>query len=101
MCLVRTSEDFAHSMLTLSEARNVTYKASWPRAACSKCGRGQEDRGGLQQFVAGPRGDQEMVKAHLTLRHWNLADDDPSLADLDCRLIEAARRQVNLLQLSA
>jgi len=97
--LVRRTEDFAHSMIMLSEARNVTYK--------SFVTPGQTLRLSIDAKEIGPRssrfvgigqcGQKDVVKAHWKLRHFNLADDDPSQESLDQRLIASAREQLALL----
>ena len=41
--------------------------------------------------------DGEMVKARLTLRHYNLADGNAALAETDAEIIEKMRSQFALL----
>lgn len=103
MCLVRATEDFAHSVLVLAEARNITYKSFVaPGRVLEVAVEAKRIDADSSQFAGvGRCGDQEMVKAHWTLRHLNLADRDPALADLDQRLVASARRQMGLLQKSA
>ena len=98
--LVRVTEDFAHSLVVLSEARNVTYKSFVsPGQTLEVTVEAKDIQPAASRFVGTGRcGDTEMIKAHWSLRHFNLADEDPSLADLDRRLIEAARRQMGLLR---
>lgn len=97
--LVRETEGFAHSMLLLAEAKNVTYKSFVsPGQTLEVSVEAKAIEAVTSRFVGTGRcGDTEMIKAHWSLRHYNLADDDPTLADLDRRLIEAARRQMGLL----
>lgn len=101
MALVRASEDFAHSVLVLAEARNVTYKSFVaPGRVLEVQVQAKRIEATSSQFTGvGRCGDVEMVKAHWTLRHWNLADNDPEMADLDRKLVESARRQMSLLQI--
>ncbi len=103
MCLVRATEDFAHSMLVLAEAKNVTYKSfvAPGRVLEVQVAAKRIDADSSQFTGVGRCGDQEMVKAHWTLRHWNLADRDPEMADLDQKLISSARKQMSLLQTTA
>jgi len=98
--LVRKTEDFAHSMVLLAEAKNVTYKSFVsPGQTLEVTVEAKDIQPAASRFVGTGRcGDTEMIKAHWSLRHFNLADEDPSLADLDRRLIEAARRQMGLLR---
>jgi 3-hydroxyacyl-[acyl-carrier-protein] dehydratase len=98
--LVRATEDYAHSMLLLAEARNVTYKNFvTPGQTLEVSVEAKSIEPDTSKFVGlGHCGQTEMVKAHWTLRHFNLADEDPTLADLDQRLISSARQQMALLQ---
>jgi 3-hydroxyacyl-[acyl-carrier-protein] dehydratase len=98
--LVRATEDFAHSMILMSEARNVTYKSFVsPGQTLEVAVEAKAIENQTSRFVGlGRCGQTEMVKAHWTLRHYNLADEEPALADMDERLIKAARLQFNLLR---
>ncbi len=100
MHLVRATEDFAHSLLVLGEAKNVTYKSFVaPGRILEVSVQAKKIEPQVSQFVGTGRcGDREMVKAHWSLRHLNLADDDPALADLDQKLIASARKQMDLLR---
>ncbi len=100
MHLVRASEDFAHSLLVLGEARNVTYKSFVaPGRVLEVSVQAKKIERDVSQFVGvGRCGDQEMVKAHWSLRHLNLADSDPALAEIDQKLIASARQQMSLLR---
>jgi len=85
--LVRVSLDFAPGLVLLKEARNVTYKSFLAPGQVlrieSVC---QELAPAQSQFSAvGQVEGREVVKGRLTLRHLNLADTDPSLADIDAR----------------
>ena len=98
--LVRETEGFAHSMLLLMEAKNVTYKSFVsPGQTLEVTVEAKAIEPGSSRFVGTGRcGETEMIKAHWSLRHFNLADEDSTLADLDRRLVEAARRQMGLLR---
>lgn len=100
MHLVRATEDFAHSLLVLGEAKNVTYKSFVaPGRVLEVSVEAKKIEPSVSQFVGvGRCGDQEMVKAHWSLRHVNLADSDSSLAEIDQKLIASAREQMKLLQ---
>jgi len=100
MCLVRATEDFAHSVLVLEEAKNVTYKSFVaPGRVLEVAVQAKKIERHTSQFVGvGKCGDEEMVKAHWTLRHLNLAESDPGLADLDRQLIATAKQQLSLLR---
>ena len=100
MHLVRVSEDFAHSILVLGEAKNVTYKSFVaPGRVLEVQVEAKKIDADSSQFVGvGRCGDQEMVKAHWTLRHLNLADSDAGMAEIDRKLVASARQQLSLLQ---
>lgn len=98
--LVRATEDYAHSMLLLAEAKNVTYKSFVsPGQVFQLSVEAKEIGSAASRFVGvGRCGDTEMVKAHWSLRHFNLADEDPAMASLDQKLIASARQQMTLLR---
>ena len=97
--LVWSSEDFAHSLILLREAKNVTYKSFVTpgetlrvEVKCRRLTRGESDFAGT-----GYCKEREVVKARFSLAHWNLADTSPELAHVDRRLREAARSHWALL----
>ncbi|MBN1491898.1 MAG: beta-hydroxyacyl-ACP dehydratase, partial [Phycisphaerae bacterium] len=77
--LVRTSEDYAHSVIVLAEARNVTYKSFVsPGRVLELDVKARRIDADTSEFEGlGRSGDEEMVKGRWTLRHSNLADRDP------------------------
>ncbi len=97
--LVRATTDFSTSLVTLEEAKNVTYKSFVAPGRTLELRidavriepRGSEFRG------VGVCGEREMVKAQMRLRHANLAERDSSLAELDRTLVREARRLFALL----
>jgi 3-hydroxyacyl-[acyl-carrier-protein] dehydratase len=98
-CLVRKTEDFAHSMLVLAEAKNVIYKSFVsPGQLFELSVEAKKIEPDSSQFVGSGRcGRTEMVKARWSLRHFNLADEDPSKEELDRKLIATARQRMDLL----
>ncbi len=98
--LVRATEDYAHSLLLLAEAKNVTYKSFVsPGQVFEVAVHAKEIGPQLSRFVGvGRCGETEMVKAHWSLRHANLADQDPAMKGIDERLIASARQQMDLLR---
>lgn len=97
--LVRATEDFAHSLLLLSAARNVTYKSFVSpgriltmEVACRSLLADRSEWDGR-----GRCGEQEMVKARIELKHLNLADGDPAKQAVDRELVAQARSQFALL----
>jgi 3-hydroxyacyl-[acyl-carrier-protein] dehydratase len=97
--LVRVTEDFAHSMIVLEEARNVNYKSFVaPGQTLEVTAEAVSIGATSSEFKAtGRRGDVEVVKARLKLRHYNLADADGSMAEVDQRLVREARKRFELL----
>ncbi|MFO0973013.1 MAG: 3-hydroxyacyl-ACP dehydratase FabZ family protein [Phycisphaerae bacterium] len=98
--LARVSTDFSASLVTLAEARNVTYKSfvAPGRVLELRVDAVRIEPGGSEFRGVGVCGDREMVKAQLRLRHGNLAEKDKALAELDATLIDQARRQFELLR---
>lgn len=99
--LVRASEDFAHSLVVLGEARNVTYKSFVsPGRVLELDVKARKIEAQASEFEGQGRcGDEEMVKARWTLMHRNLADRDPALADVDREVVERLKHQYRLLSL--
>ncbi|HOB73887.1 MAG TPA: 3-hydroxyacyl-ACP dehydratase FabZ family protein [Phycisphaerae bacterium] len=98
--LVRATEDFAHSMLLLADAKNVTYKSFVSPGQVLELTVEAKEIGptGSRFTGTGRCGATEMVKAHWSLRHFNLADEDPRMGPMDEKLIVHARQQMALLR---
>ncbi len=101
--LVRQHEDFAHSLVLLKEAKNVTYRSFVKpghllrvEASCR-----QLAPDGSEFTGTGRCDDTEVVKARFALRHLRLADRDPRMAETDARLVAAARERWALIAGSA
>ena len=97
--LVHASQDFAHSMVVLKEARNVTYKSFVSPGQVltieSKCKEMTNDR---SVFAAAAHVDgRQMVKDGLILRHFNLADREAALASVDGDIRKQLRARFALL----
>lgn len=97
--LVRVTEDFAHSMVVLDEARNVSYKSFVaPGNSLHVVIEAMRIDERESEFKASGSNDAgEVVKARLKLRHYNLAEDNPALATVDAGLLEDARRKFALV----
>ncbi len=97
--LVRATQDFAHSMVVLEEAKNINYKSFVSPGKTLEVTVEAVEIGEHQSDfkAAGRSGDEEMVKARLRLRHYNLSDANASMADIDEKLIEGAKRTFELL----
>lgn len=98
--LVRETENYAHSLLLLAEAKNVTYKSFVsPGQVLEVAVEAKAIEADTSRFVGTGRcGETEMVKAHWSLKHVNLADEDAGLETLDHKLIASARQQMALLR---
>ena len=97
--LVRASQDFAHSMVVLEEAKNVNYKSFVaPGRTLEVSAEAVEISERWSEFkTLGRSGDQEMVKARIRLRHYNLADTNAAMSEVDDRLIADIRKRFELL----
>ncbi len=91
--LVRTTEDFAHSMILLEQARNVKY-----RSFLSPGGRieyrvtARDIEENLSSFIGeGTADGQPILEARFALRHFNLSDRNRGLAAVDAEVVRALR----------
>lgn len=97
--LVREKQDFAKSMVLLQRVRNVKYKSfAAPGMQIQynvKVKKIDED---TSSFVgSGICGDEPIVEAKIDLRHFNLADKDPSRAKTDKIVVESLKNRYKLL----
>jgi 3-hydroxyacyl-[acyl-carrier-protein] dehydratase len=97
--LVRLSENYAHSMISLQEARSVKFTDFVSPGQTLRMTVEQLKReDSLVSFKF--QGDVEgrvCVSGRLTLECWNLSDDNPELAGLDERMISHQRKIHGLL----
>lgn len=98
--LVRETENFSHSMILLEQARNVKYKSF-----LAPGGRIEYELEAKEINPAGSRfkgvgysGDETIIKAGFSLRHFNLADDNPAMSQIDQKVIENLRKRWKLLK---
>ena len=98
--LVRESENFAHSMILLEQARNVKYKSFLaPGAQIEYTVDAKTIEENVSSFVGvGVSQGQRIVEARLGLRHFNLADDNSAMAAVDARVIENLKERWKLLK---
>lgn len=97
--LVRATEDFAHSLVLLTGAKNVNYKSFITPGGVLRmevdCKRMEANQ---SEFVGkGFCEDREMVKARIVLNHVNLADEKPALEAVDRELVAQTRAQFALI----
>jgi len=97
--LVRVTQDYSHSMVVLEEAKNINYKSFVaPGRTLEVTAEALEIGAASSEFKTfGRCGEEEIVKARLKLRHYNLADRDPQWAETDDRLVADLRRRFELL----
>ena len=96
--LVRVTNDFQQSVITLSEARNVKYKSFVKPGkvlTMSLEAKSIEADGSSFKGVVTVDG-QPMMEAKLKLKHYNLADKDASLAPADKRIITEMKNRARL-----
>jgi 3-hydroxyacyl-[acyl-carrier-protein] dehydratase len=94
--LVRVTDDFAHSIVTLREARNVKY-ARFVRPGESLVMVAELKKRSDQTAtfdVQGTVDDALAVSAKLTLEHYNLADRRPTMAQTDVEVKARLREQL-------
>lgn len=93
--LVHATHDFRHSLVLLHEAKNVTYRSFVaPGDVLDLEVTARSIDAGRSTFTGvGRCGDEDAVKARLTLIHENLADGDTRLTDRDARMIARNREQ--------
>jgi len=97
--LVRNKSHFAQSMVLLENARNARYKsfaAPGMQIRYTVTAKAIEENASSFSGV-GVCGDEEIVAAQFTLRHFNLADENPKMAHVDGQVIEAMKARWNLL----
>ena len=98
--LVRLTENFAHSMLLLEQARNVKYKSFVaPGAAIEYTVQAGDIEENVSSFTGFGRSQGEIIiEARFGLRHFNLADGNPAMAAVDAQVIENMKKRCKLLR---
>lgn len=97
--LVRRTQNYSNSMVLLEQAKNVKYKSF---AAPGMQIRYTVDARAIEDNVSsfkgvGICGDEHIVEAKLTLRHFNLAENDPKMAMVDGKVIDSMKQRWGLL----
>jgi 3-hydroxyacyl-[acyl-carrier-protein] dehydratase len=98
--LVRLTENFAHSMILLEQARNVKYKSFLAPGSqveyTVKAGTIEEN---VSSFAgAGVSKGELIVEARFALKHFNLADKNSAMAAIDAQVIESLKKRWELLK---
>ena len=98
--LVREAENFAHSMLLLEQARNVKYKSFLaPGAQIEYTVQAKTIEENVSSFLGfGLSNGERIIEAKFGLRHFNLADEDSTMAAADARIIENMKKRWKLLK---
>jgi 3-hydroxyacyl-[acyl-carrier-protein] dehydratase len=99
--LVRASENFAHSMVLLEQARNVKYKSFLaPGGKIVYTVEAKTIEENVSSFVGtGVCDGETIVEAKFSLRHFNLADENNKMAGNDGKVIESLKKRWELLNL--
>ncbi len=97
--LIRASEDFAHSVVTLKEARNVKYgNFVEPGQTLVVTAEiiGQDERT-TKLKAQGTVDGQATVSARLTLERYNLEHENPSRREADAVVVQRLREMFSQL----
>jgi 3-hydroxyacyl-[acyl-carrier-protein] dehydratase len=97
--LVRKTEDFAHSMVLLEQARNVKYKSFLaPGSQIEYTVEARLIEDNVSSFSGrGVSEEQTIVEARFGLRHFNLVERNPIWAGVDAQVIENMKSRFRLL----
>jgi 3-hydroxyacyl-[acyl-carrier-protein] dehydratase len=97
--LVRKTQDFAHSMVLLEQARNVKYRSFLsPGSQIQYTVEAKTIEEKVSSFTGrGVADGQEIVEARFGLRHFNLSERNPAMAEVDARVIQQLKNRYNLL----
>jgi 3-hydroxyacyl-[acyl-carrier-protein] dehydratase len=98
--LTRDTQNFQYSMVLLESAKNVKYKSfAAPGMKIEYNIEAKTIAENISSFTGvGSCGDENIVEAKLSLRHFNLADENPKLAANDAKIIESLKQRWNLLR---
>ena len=98
--LVRLTENFAHSMILLEQARNVKYKSFLaPGSQIEYTVKAKTIEENVSSFAgSGISRGELIVEARFALKHFNLADEDSAMAAVDAQVIESLKKRWELLR---
>jgi len=98
--LVRATENFAHSMVLLEEAKNVKYKSFLaPGAQIEYAVEAKTIEENISSFTGtGISNGEQIVEARFGLRHFNLADKDSTMAAVDAKIVGEMKKRWELLK---
>ncbi len=97
--LVRESENFTHSMVLLEQARNVKYKSFLaPGEQIEYTVQVKTIEENISSFIGFGQSDgKKIIEARFALRHFNLAEEDPTMVSVDAKVIENMKKRFTLL----
>jgi len=97
--LLRLSEDYAHSIICLKEAKNIKYADFVPPGHTLEVTVSivKQDERLATMKVAGRVGDRQTLSGRLVLERYNLADRDPQQRAVDQQLKQYFRRVEQVL----
>jgi len=97
--LLRLSEDFAHSVICLKEAKNIKYADFVPPGytLTVTVSMVREDARLATFKVTGGIGDRTTLSGRLVLERYNLVDRDPARREIDDELKQYFRRVAKIL----
>jgi 3-hydroxyacyl-[acyl-carrier-protein] dehydratase len=98
--LVRQTENFAHSMILLEQARNVKYKSFLaPGSQIEYTVKAKTIEENVSSFTGSgiSQGDL-IVGARFALKHFNLADGNSAMAATDAQVVENLKKRWELLR---
>jgi len=98
--LVRMTENFAHSMVLLEEAKNVKYKSFLaPGMQIEYTVEVKTIQENVSSFTGiGVSNNEQIVEARFGLKHFNLAQRDSGLAIVDAKIISEMKKRLGLLK---
>ncbi len=97
--LVRQTENFAHSMILLEQARNVKYRSFLaPGSQIEYTVEAKTIEENVSSFTGfGLSEGERIVEARFGLRHFNLAEQNSAMAAVDARVIENMKKRWKIL----
>lgn len=97
--LVRQVQEFGNSMVLLETARNVKYKSfAAPGMQITYDVTAKSIEHNVSGFAGvGMCGGEPIVEAKFSLRHFNLADENPKMARVDGQIVENMKNRWKLL----
>ncbi len=97
--LLRLSEEYAHSVITLKEARNIKYAdfVAPGQTLDVTVSMVKKDERLATLKVEGQIGGRQTLSGRIVLQRYNLVDRDTALRDIDEKIIQHFRRAQKLL----